>query len=76
MLCRSMTSASASGKEALVSCVWYMLESLRSLGLVILEMRRPYGSCSITVSDRVGWAVILNVLVGKASMSGLIGCVV
>ena len=76
MLCRSMTSASASGKEVVVSCGWYMFASLRSLDLVILEMRRLYGSCSSTVSDRVGWAVISNVPVDKASRSGLIGCVV
>jgi hypothetical protein len=69
-----MTSASAYGKEVVVSCGWYMLESLRSLVLEIVEMRRPYGSCSSTVSNKVGWAVISNVPVGKASTSGLIGC--
>ena len=76
MLCRSMTSASASGKEIVASCGWYMFESLRNLGLEIVEMRRPYGSCSSTVSDKVGWAVISNVPASRASRSGLIGCVV
>ncbi len=76
MLCRSMTSASASGKEIVVSCGWYMLEILRSLGLEIAEMRRPSGPCSSTNSVKVGWAVISNVPVGTASRSGLIGCVV
>ena len=53
-----------------------MFESLRNLGLEIVEMRRPYGSCSSsTVSDEVGWAVISNVPAGKASWSGLIGWV-
>ncbi len=71
-----MTSASAFGKEVVVSCGWYMFASLRNLGLEIVEMRCPYGSCSSTVCGRVGWAVISNVLVGRASRSGLIGCVV
>jgi hypothetical protein len=71
-----MTSASAFGKEVVVSCGWYMFENLRNLGLEIVEMRCPYGSCSSIVSNRVGWAVISNVPVGKASKSGLIGCVV
>ena len=44
MLFRSMASDSASGKVELVSCGWYMFESLRSLGLVIVEMRRPSGA--------------------------------
>ena len=56
-----------------VSCGRYMVESLRSLGLVILEMSRP---CGCTVFDRVGWDVISNAPVGKAPMSKLIGCVV
>ena len=76
MLCRRMTSASAFGKEVAVSWGWYVFESLRNLGVEILETRRPYGSCSSAVSDKVGWAVISNVPVGKASRSGLIGCVV
>ncbi len=76
MLCRSMTSDSASGKVIVVSCGLYMFESLRSLGLEIVEMRRPSGPCSSTVSDKVGCAVISNVPVGMASRSGLIGCVV
>ncbi len=71
-----MTSASASGKVVAVSWGWYVFESLRNLGLEIVEMRRPYGSCRSTVSDELGWAVISNVPVGKASMSGLIGWVV
>ena len=53
-----------------------MFESLRNLGLELVEMRRPYGSCRSTVSGEVGWAVISNVPVGKASRSGLIGWVV
>ena len=76
MLCRSMTSASVYGKEVAVSWEWYVFESLRNLGLEIVETRRPYGSCSSTVSDEVGWAVISNVPMGKASRSGLIGWVV
>ncbi len=76
MLCWCMTSASASGKEVVVSCGWYIFESFRNLGLEIVEMRRPYGSCSSNVSDKVGWVVISNVPVGRASRSGLIGCVV
>ena len=71
-----MTSDSASGKEIVVSCGWYMFESLLSLGLEIVEMRRPSGPCSSTKSAKVGWAVISNVPVGTASRSGLIGCVV
>ena len=76
MLCRSMTSDSASGKVIVGSCGLYMFDSLRSLGLEIMEMRRPSGSCSSTVSDKVGCAVISNVRVGAASRSGLIVCVV
>ncbi len=71
-----MTSDIASGKVVVVSCGWYMFESLRSLGLEIVEMRRPSGPCSSTNSVKVGWAVISNVPVGIASRSGLIGCVV
>ena len=71
-----MTSASAYGKEVAVSWGVYVFESLRNLGLEIVEMRRPYGSCSNTVSDMVGWAVTSNVPVGRASRSGLIGWVV
>ena len=76
MLCRSMTSDRASGKVVVVSCGWYMFESLRNLGLVIVEMSRPSGPCSSTISVEVGWAVISNVPVGMASRSGLMGCVV
>ena len=76
MLCRSMTSDSASGKETVVSCGWYMLESLRGLGLEIVEMRRLSGPCSSTKSAKVGWAVISDAPVGTASRSGLAGCVV
>ncbi len=76
MLCLSMTSDSASGKEIEVSCGWYMFESLRNLGLVIVEMSRPSGPCSSTISVEVGWAVISNVPVGIASRSGLMGFVV
>ena len=71
-----MTSASASEKEFAVSCGWSMFGSLRNLGLEIVEMRRPYGLCSSTMSIKVGWAVISKVPVGKASRLGLIGCVV
>ncbi len=70
MLCRSMTSDSASGKVVVVSCGWYLLESLRNLGLETVEMRRPSGPCSSTKSAKVGWAVISNVLVGTASRRG------
>ena len=76
MLCRSMTSDSAFGKVVVVSCGLYMFESLRSLGFEIVEMRRPSGPCSSTVSAKVGCAVISNVPVGMASRSGLIGWVV
>ena len=71
-----MTSASAFEKEFVVSCGWNMFKSLRNLGLEVVEMRCPYGSCSSTVYDRVGWAVISNVPVGRASRLRLIGCVV
>ena len=71
VLCRSMTLDSASWKVELVSCGWYMLESLRNLGLEIVDMRRPYWPCSSTESDKVRRAVISNDLVGTAS-----GCVV
>ena len=71
-----MTSESASEKVILLSCGWYMLESLRSLGLEIVEMRRPSGPCSSTASIDVGWAVSSNVPVGTASRSGLMGYVV
>ena len=54
MLCRSMTSDSASGKVELLSCGWYMFERLRNLGLGIVEMRRPSGAYSSTKSDEVG----------------------
>ncbi len=42
----------------MLSCGWYMSESLRSLGLEIVEMRRPSGPCISTVSVDVGCAVI------------------
>ena len=71
-----MTSDCASGKLELGSCGGYMFESLRSLGLGIVEMRCPYGACNSTMSVDVGWAVSSNVPVGKASKSGLIGWVV
>ena len=76
VLCRIMTSDSASGKVELVSCGCYMFKSLRSLGLGIVEMRRPSWPFSSTKSDEVGWAVISNVPVGTASKSGLIGWMV
>ena len=68
-----MTSDSASRKVELVSCGWYMFESLRSLGLGIVEMRCPSGACNSTSSVDVGWEVSSNFPVGKASKSGLIG---
>ena len=71
-----MTSDSASRKLEMTSCGWYMFESLRSLGLGIVEMRCPSGACSSTISDDVGWAVSSNVPVGKASRPGLMGWVV
>jgi len=76
VFCRSMTSDSASGKEELESCGWYMFDCLRNLGLVIVEMKRPSGACSSTESGKVGWAMISNVHVVTASRSGLIGWVV
>ena len=76
MVCRSMTSDSASGKVELVSCGWYMYENLRNLSLGIVEMRRPSGAYSSTKSDKLGWAVSSNVPVSTASKSGLIGWVV
>ena len=76
MLCRRMTSDSASGKVDLVSCGLYMFESLRSLVLEIVEMRRPAGACSSTESDKVGWAVISNVPVDTVFRSGLIEWVI
>ena len=75
-LCRRMTSDSASGKVDLVYCGWYMFESLHSLAIVIVEMRRPSGAWSSTEPKEVGWKVISNVPVGTVSRSGLIGCVV
>ena len=75
-MCRSMTSDGASGKKIVLSCGWYMLKRLRSLGLEIVEMRGPSGPCSSTKSDKMGWAVISNVPVGTASRLGLMGCVV
>ena len=60
MFYRSMTSDSASGEVVVVSCGWYILESLRSLGLEIVEMSRPSGPCSSIVSAKVGWAVDLK----------------
>ena len=71
-----MMSESASGKVLGVSCGWYKLESLRSLGLEIVEMRRPSGPCNSTMSADVGWAVSSNAPVGTTSRSGLMGCVV
>ena len=76
VLWRRMTSESASGNEILVSFGWYIMESLCSLGLEIVEMRRPSGPCSSTISVDVGWAVSSNVPVGTTSRSGLMGCVV
>jgi len=71
-----MTSDNAFGKVDFVSCGWYMFESLRSLVLETVEMRRPYGAWSSTESDEVGWVVISNAPVGTASKSGFIGWVV
>ena len=53
-LCRSMTSDNASGKVDFVSCGWYMIESVRSLVLGMVEMRRPSEAWSSTESDEVG----------------------
>ena len=52
-----------------------MFESLRSLGLGIVEMRCPSGACSSTKYDDVGGAVSSNVPVGRASKFGFIGWV-
>jgi hypothetical protein len=71
-----MTYDSAFGKLELASCGWYMFQSLRSLGLGIVEMRYPFRACNSTKSVDVGWAESSNVPVGKASKSGLIGWVV
>jgi len=71
-----MTSDSASGKVFLVSCGWHMFDSLHSLTLVIVEMRRPSGALSSIESKEVGWEVNSNAPVGTVSRSGLIGCVV
>jgi hypothetical protein len=75
-LCRSMTSANASGKVVLDSCGCYMFVSLCSLALRIGDMRRPFGAWSSTESKEVGWRVISNSPVGISSRSGLIGWVV
>ncbi len=72
-LWRSIASDSASVKDVLVSCGWYMVESSCSLGLEIVWMRLPSGACIHIRSDEVGWAVSSNVPVGLASRSGLIG---
>ena len=72
-LCRRMTSDNASGKVDLFSCGWYMFESLRSLALVKMKMRRPYGAWSSSESKEMGWEVISNAPVGTVSRSGLIG---
>ena len=71
-----MTPDNAYGNVELVSYGWYMFESLRSLVLGIVEMRRPFGAGRSTESDEVGWAVISNVPVGTASRLGLIVWVV
>ena len=71
-----MTSDIASGKLELATCGWYMFESLRSIGLGILEMRCPSGACNSTMPADVGWAVSSKVPLGKASKFGLIGWVV
>jgi len=76
VLCRRMTIDNASRKVELVSCGWYMFESLRNLSLGIVEMIRPYGACSSTAYDKVRWAVISNVPMDMASKSGLIEWVV
>ena len=71
-----MTSDSASGKVIVVYWGLYRFESLRSLGLDIVKMRRPSGPCSSIMSERVGCAMISHVPVGMASRSGLMGWVV
>ena len=40
-----------------------MLESLRSLGLEIVEMRRPSGPCNSTVSAEVFWWQFVSVVI-------------
>jgi len=72
-LCRSMTSANASGKVVAVSCGLYMFESLCNLAFRMGEMRRPSRACSSTESWEVGLEVISNAPMGTASRSGLIG---
>ena len=75
-LCHRMASDTSTGKVDVVPCGWYMLESLRSLALVIVEMRRPSGACSSAKSKEVGWEVISNAPVGTVSRVGIIGWVV
>ena len=43
-LCRSTTSANASGKVVVDSCEWYMFASLCNLALRIGEIRHPSGA--------------------------------
>ena len=57
-LCRSMTSANASGKVVMDFCGWYIFVSLCNLAFRIGEMRRPSGAWSSTESKEVGWEVI------------------
>ena len=80
MLCRSITSDSASGKVELVSYGWYMFESLRNLGLEMVEMNRPSGPCSSTEFDEVGVGGDLKCPCGYGIQIGVdrvggIGCV-
>ena len=75
-LCRSMTSAMASGGVVVDYCGWYIFVSLFNLAFRMGGMRCPYRAWSSTKSKEVGWKVISNVPVGTASSSGLIGWVV
>ena len=53
-LCRSMTSANASGKVVLDSCAWYMFVSLCNLAFILGEMRSPSGAWDSNESKEVG----------------------
>ena len=69
-----MAFDTSSGKVDVVPCGWYMFESLRSLALVIMEMRRPSGAWSSAESNKeVGWEMISDAPVGTVSRSGVLG---
>ena len=53
-VCRSMASASASGRVVVETCGRYIFVSLCNLALRIGKMRRPSGAWSSTESKEVG----------------------